>query len=382
MKVLKKCRICNHKKFDVILSYQRLGIDGVYVDKINDDYKKEDLTLLRCQNCGFFQLKQIVDPKLYQNYKFESANTKTILDWTKKISKQLINSYQLADKRIIEVGAGDGSFLENLKNGNEVIAVEPSKNQVYKLQEKGIKVIPGFFDENIANNFCKKFDFIVVRHVLEHIDELKKFCKNIICLAKPDGHIYLELPYVNDIISQRNYLNFFYEHVNYFSIEDVKKLFNRYGFGICDFGFNKINNGSFFVILKKQKKNKLIKDKLIKKEIKRFIDGFSSYVKKLEKLKERLRDKTGVGYGAANKSWSVLNLGEFSKNEIKVILDKNKNLKNKHLSGLNIQIKKPEFIKQINPDYVIVFATAYYKEVVSDLKAQGYNGKIINIAKV
>jgi hypothetical protein len=381
MKTLKKCRICNSNKFWKVISYKRTACDGSYSLSPNliKTYEKTNLTLLQCQECGFFQLKEIVDSSIYQNYAFESHFTDSIVKWMETIASLLTKKYKIANKKILEVGSGDGSFLKYFASSNKVLGIEPSKQLAIRSNINFIPTINNYFDTDFVNKVKEKFDFIFVRHVLEHIDSLDEFCLNLSLAAKDDSLIYIESPYVLDIFKTNNFFNVFYEHVNYFCLQDIQKLFNKYGFSILEYGFNEINNGSFWAVLSK-KKGKKIPDDRIKKQLRdEFSKQFNNLKKIFKDIKTEIKDKKTAGYGAANKTFSILSLGEFTNSQIIEIYDKNENLWGKYISEFSIPIVTPKQILKTKPEYLILFATSYQEEIIKFLKELKYNGKIIRL---
>ena len=121
-------------------------------------------------------------------------------------------------KNIIEVGCGSGFFLELLNNnGFEVVGFDPA----YK--GKNPKIQKRYFNLNskISANG------IILRHVLEHINDPYTFLLN---LKKKNngGLIYIEVPCFEWVLKKRTWFDVFYEHVNYFRLEDLKSFLVEY----------------------------------------------------------------------------------------------------------------------------------------------------------
>ncbi len=384
MKQIKKCRICNSSSFSVLMSYDRFNADGVYALKETDKkaFVKKSITLLRCNECGFIQLKEIINSKIYEDYNFASQNSDDILEWIKKISNKLIRDFEIKGKNILEVGSGDGSFAKHFIKNNTVLAIEPSEKLALKSNLDGIPTINKFFNEKLTLKFNKKFKWIFVRHVLEHINDLREFSKQLNNCLEENGYLYLEQPYAPCIIKSKNYFNIFYEHINYFRIKDIKKLFAIYGFKIIEYGFNKINNGSFYVILsrnKKYTKEQNLNLEISKSDYSDFIKEFNYLKRHISTIKDALINKSFCGYGAANKTFSILSLGNFKQGELIEVYDKNVNLHNKYIPYFNYKIVKPEKIKQTKPEAILIFATSYQKEIINYLSELKYHGKVVTI---
>jgi SAM-dependent methyltransferase len=83
-------------------------------------------------------------------------------------------------------------------------------------------------------NHNKKYDKIVLFHVLEHISNPKLFLINIKKMMLPGGQIFVEVPNLDDfqLETNPNYKKWFWQraHLSYFSKDLLQKLFR-----ICEF---------------------------------------------------------------------------------------------------------------------------------------------------
>jgi len=159
------------------------------------------------------------------------------------------------------------------------------------------------------------------------------------------------------------------------------RLFEIHGLYLQWFKFNSINNGSFGCIFSTHKSflHLPISDYIGEKELLAFKKNFVKYKTSLLALRKSLKGKVVCGYGAANKTARFLSLGKFSHKDLYEIYDKNGNLHGLHFSGSDIPIVPPDTIRNTNPDYVLLFATAYEKEIIHDMETYGYKGKTVRL---
>ena len=79
------------------------------------------------------------------------------------------------------------------------------------------------------------------------------FAKNVYeCLAD-DGIWHLEQSYMPSMIKNTSYDTICHEHLEYYSLETIKFIFDDVGFKIIDLEFNDINGGSFSITVAKKK---------------------------------------------------------------------------------------------------------------------------------
>ena len=178
---------------------------------------------------GYIEVRQNNESGLYENVLFDSTklNYDANYDNEQAISVVFQNHLNdvvdilspfLSDKKIIEVGCGKGHFLELLlSKGYNAYGCDPTYTGYND------KVIKSFFSESLGLSG----DVIILRHVLEHIQNPIDFLKIIAEVNGNRGLIYIEVPDFNWIVNNQTYFHIFYEHVNYFRPDDFLKIFGN-----------------------------------------------------------------------------------------------------------------------------------------------------------
>lgn len=153
------------------------------------------------------------------NYDKEYHNEQQFSDVFKKHLnnvKDIIEKY-FDKKSLLEIGCGDGYFLELLfNNGFDIEGMDPS----YEGDNKNIK------KEYYTENNKKKYNGIILRHVLEHLENPYNFLLNLKKINKNSGLVYIESPNLDYINKNCIFTNFFYEYVTYFRLSDFEGMFN------------------------------------------------------------------------------------------------------------------------------------------------------------
>lgn len=124
----------------------------------------------------------------------------------------------LGNRNLVEVGCGKGFFLEMLLDqGVDIEGCDPA----YEGTNKRIK--KKHFDPSII----KPAQGLILRHVLEHIQNPVKFLEELKIANGGCGLIYIEVPCFEWICKKRVWFDIFYEHVNYFRLSDFYRIFQK-----------------------------------------------------------------------------------------------------------------------------------------------------------
>lgn len=119
---------------------------------------------------------------------------------------------------LIEVGCGKGWFLELLSaRGYAVTGIDPA----YEGDRADVIKAP------FTRQLNRRADAIVLRHVLEHIQDPLAFLAAIADANGGSGQIYIEVPCLDWIITHKAWFDLFYEHVNYFRLDDLRRMFGQ-----------------------------------------------------------------------------------------------------------------------------------------------------------
>ena len=119
---------------------------------------------------------------------------------------------------LIEVGCGKGFFLELLLQRNfDITGFDPT------YQGSNPRIIKELFRPGLLGAARG----LILRHVLEHIQNPVDFLLQLAEANGGGGLIYIEVPCFDWICERKAWFDIFYEHVNYFRISDFRNMFSR-----------------------------------------------------------------------------------------------------------------------------------------------------------
>ena len=175
-----------------------------------------DMQLVEDQQSGLvynaaFRSELMVYDTHYQNEQALSPLFKEHLE-----SVSCIIDSCIGQDLLVEVGCGKGFFLEMLlTKGFDITGFDPT------YEGNNPKVMKHYFEAGVGI----KASGLVLRHVLEHIQDPFNFLVQLKEANGGSGKIYIEVPCFDWICEHKAWFDVFYEHVNYFRISDFYRMF-------------------------------------------------------------------------------------------------------------------------------------------------------------
>lgn len=300
-----------------------------------------------------------------ENYQNSVAHSSVFQTHIKEVGA-LIKRLAPRHSRLVEVGCGKGHFLDYL-----------AQDDYFKLS--GYDTAYEGTNPNIHRRFLTSedkitCDFIVLRHVLEHMTNPYKFLQTLKSIFG-SCPIYIEVPDFNWIKKTETFVDLTYEHVNYFTEKSLSKLFDdrvtaighlfggQYSYVVAD-----INDlcPAFLESYEQDRYWNVIE----------FDSIFPSLSEKISSIDAVSEHQNIFVWGGATKgcmfvyhSFRIKKLRE----KIQYVVDTNPAKCNKYLPGTSVQIKPTENLFQdIKKNDVVVIANPNYRdEILKDLLDHG-----------
>ncbi len=396
---IKNCRSCESSSLKDLYSLGSQYFTGIFPKSKNEKIPKGSLEMVICNKCKLLQLKNSFDVDIMygDNYGYLSSLNPHMVKHLKIKAQKLKKISGLKHKDIvIDIGSNDGTSLSNYNNSNILIGIDPTIKKLGKFYRKDIIKIPEFFSELVLKKFLKNKKAKIITSISMFYDLPRpiQFAKDIYKCLADDGIWHLEQSYMPSMIKNVSYDTICHEHLEYYSLQTIKYIFDIVGFKIIDLEFNDINGGSFSITVAKKKSKFLEYSRIVnwlleKEEILNYNSPSThlNFYESVKKHKKLLRDlilnlndmkKKVIGYGASTKGNVILQFCNIGKKDLKFIADVNIDKKNKYTPGSLIKITDEKAIQQYKPDYMLVLPWHFKNFIL--LKEKKYlnnGGKII-----
>src|SRR3989338_392983 len=388
-----KCRICGNEELKKFLSLGEMPLANSFVPK-EDLSKKESAFPIEtcfCSKCKLVQLNYVVPAEImFKNYLYVSSTTATFRVHFAKIAEDICESLDLNKNSLaVDIGSNDGILLKGFrKMGVQTIGVEPATNIAAIAEKDGIETINDFFNADAVRQIISRkghADVVTATNVFAHVNDIKALVGNVKLLLKKDGIFVIEAPYLVDMFEKMLFDTIYHEHLSYFSLTPLDYFFSSMGMEVFDVQKVDSHGGSLRVFVrKKEGKFEIRKSvgKMLEDEKNYGVNDFALYNKFANKVygtRERLvgtlreirrRGKIIAGYGAPAKGNTLLNFCNIGTEYIKYIVDDNPLKVGLLTPGMHIPVVGSQHLDQEKPDYILILAWNFAKEIME--KAKGY----------
>ena len=386
MSIIKYCRNCREKKFSNLFSLGSLSFTGKFSSK-KKKIPKDFISLIKCNKCQLVQLDRSFNSKyLYgPDYGYRSGINLTMTNHLKSISKKLTKLTKLKkNDYVLDIASNDGTLLNSYKiKGIKTVGIDPILKKYKKFYKKINIKIPSFFSRKALkkSKITKKFKIITACAVFYDIEKPNNFLTDISnILDEKRGIFYLEFQDLLSIIKDNLFDTICHEHLEYYSLEVIKKMLKVNNLSLIEVTRNNINGGSLSLIISHKKSKYNVNSKSIDsilKEEKKFklnkVETYKNFFKKIQKLKFKInknlhnlvkKNKIIHGYGASTKGNVLLQYFGINKKIVPVIADRNPEKTNLYTPGTSIRIVSENYSRNILPDYYLVLPWHFKKEIL------------------
>jgi len=385
-KKIEACRICGGKLIEILdLGFHPPSDAFLTQEQLNEPEVYYPLTLCCCEVCTLAQLNYIVprETLFCENYPYETGVNEGGIKHFKDFADEIIKKCSIKQNDfVVDIGGNDGTFALNFENhGCKVLNIDPCGLPSI------VKVWKGFWDEDTGTAVKSKHghaDIITATNVLAHTEDLHGFMKGVEVLLKDDGVFVIETPYLDAMIDGLQFDQIYHEHLSYFNQYSIQRLLRVHGMDIWDYEINEMHGGSLRIYAKKGIET-ILTEKISSLSIKS-LQEFAEKVKQLKKDLIRTLNNLHsineemykiVGIAASAKGNTLLNYCGFDRDTISWITDKSTLKQGKFTPGSHIRVYSDDILIEEQPEFALMLACNFKKNILKAVREKGYKGKII-----
>lgn len=386
---------CRHCRTELTLPFIDLGAvppSNAYLTKqtLHAPEKYFPLRILVCTECWLVQTEDYTsaDELFSADYGYFSSFSTTWLKHAERFVADMTHRFALnTNSHVVEVAANDGYLLQYVKErGIPCLGIEPTTSTANAARAKGLEIVEQFFGVALAKQLAaqgQQADLIAANNVLAHVPDINDFASGFATLLKPAGVATFEFPHLLRMVSENQFDTIYHEHYSYLSLTAVKRIFEYCGLTIFDVEELPTHGGSLRVYVQRNDTGvhglSLDVEKLLDREkaagmtSKTFYAGFQVRADQVKNdflsflIETKQTGKMVVGYGAAAKGNTLLNYAGVRPDLLSYVVDRNPAKQDKFLPGCRIPIVAESYLKQTQPDYVVILPWNLCKEVLEQL---------------
>ena len=385
---ISSCRICKHDTSGMIIDLGHQSLGSVFPKLDEPSPLRAPLTLVKCDKCHLVQLLHTVEAgSLYtDNYGYRSGLNQTMISHLKTIVEDIEGMVSLQpDDIVLDIGCNDSTLLSHYKYDSKTnkivrLGIDPSGPQFKQYYPEDITLVPEFFNKQsfeFAVGTGSKAKAVTSISMFYDLPDPMQFVKDVSdILEENEGVWVMEQSYMPTMIERNSFDTICHEHLEYYTLTQIKYMCDRADLKIIKVSFNDCNGGSFRVAIAKNGSkhvpdqehiDKILKDEEQWSDIRSFDPFVSRCLAQRNSLATVMNvfkslNKPMAIYGASTKGNTLLQWYNIPKDFVIGIAERNPRKYGCKTPGTEIPIYSEDFIRSLKPDYMLVLPWHFKEE--------------------
>lgn len=355
-----KCILCNSSLgIEPLLSLSNMpsSAQNIPTEKDLSEDKGLDLSLYQCKCCGLVQFDcKPVD--YYRKVIRAGGGTKTMVNLRREQYAKFTEAFNLHGKKILEVGCGQGEFLEIWKDFDiHAVGIEYSSDLVKQAEQKGLEVYQDFIEDKNTKIIGSPYDAFVQFNFLEHQPYPNQMLQGIYQNLSDEGVGLVTVPSLEYILQYNGYYELIRDHIAYYSEDTLKLLFQKNGFEVlsCEI----VNRDTLSIWVKKRKQV----------DVSNWKESFSILKGEITKLLDTIKGNGGnlAIWGASHQGFTLMPTLEIS-SRISYVIDSAPFKQGRYAPASHVPIVPPDYFYTHPVEAILIVAPGYTDEIAGIIR--------------
>ena len=341
-----------------------------------------------CANCGFGFADGIPKQEIFDAYyrdlsKYEhqhNGGKESALEATRfrETAGTIAQFIPSRTANILEIGCATGKLLSLIRDAGfpSIQGLDPSPGcarAAYELYQVPVAASSLF----TIPPPDKLYDFIILLHVMEHVEDLRKAVECLRRVLAPNGRVFVEVPDGSRLAGRPDapYQEFSNEHINFFSTVSLSNLFKTNGFSVVTTGEavhdqceNTKCNVAWGVFELTEKRQQIEPDRVSEAGLRRYIEESAETDRRVfQAIQSGARNRELLVWGTGAHTRRLLATGGFTDIRIAAFIDSNPQYQGRQLRG--VPVISPASI-QGHSEPILISTRGFQREIRDQIREQ------------